>query len=289
MMAKNAPYSGKDYYIQSCTGHKLFCKCWVTPGTPRALAFFSHGFGEHCALYKDLIHALVKTEILTFGHDHVGHGRSGGPRTLVGSLDNCVNDIFKHIDMMKGKYPGLPVFIIGHSMGGVISILASLKKPRELKGAVVVSGGVTWNPEGATPFKHFVAKWFGWLVPNFPVSTIIDLDLAVRTSESKELLLKDPHTFKGTRIKAGWARTVMNTIPNLNDQLQFVEIPLLILHGGQDKICDVQCARELFRTSKSQDKRLKVYPNSYHCLFLEPEDIADEVLEEIRNWIKNRI
>ncbi|XP_076369821.1 monoglyceride lipase-like isoform X2 [Tachypleus tridentatus] len=252
MLAENAPYSCKDYYLKSCTGHRLFCKCWATPGTPRALAFFAHGFGEHCALYKDLIHALVKTEILTFGHDHVGHGRSGGPRTLVGSLDNCVNDIFKHIDMMKGKYPGLPVFLIGHSM-------------------------------------HFVAKWFGWLVPNFPVSTIIDLDLAVRTSESKELLLKDPHTFKGTRIKAGWARTVMNTIPNLNDQLQFVGIPLLILHGGQDKICDVQCARQLYRTSKSQDKRLKVYPDSYHCLFLEPEDIADEVLEEIRNWIKNRI
>ncbi|XP_076369822.1 monoglyceride lipase-like isoform X3 [Tachypleus tridentatus] len=229
MLAENAPYSCKDYYLKSCTGHRLFCKCWATPGTPRALAFFAHGFGEHCALYKDLIHALVKTEILTFGHDHVGHGRSGGPRTLVGSLDNCVNDIFKHIDMMKGKYPGLPVFLIGHSMGGVISVLVSLKKPRELKGVVVVSGGVTWNPEGATPFK------------------------------------------------------------NLNDQLQFVGIPLLILHGGQDKICDVQCARQLYRTSKSQDKRLKVYPDSYHCLFLEPEDIADEVLEEIRNWIKNRI
>ncbi|XP_076369831.1 monoglyceride lipase-like isoform X2 [Tachypleus tridentatus] len=229
MLAENAPYSCKDYYLKSCTGHRLFCKCWATPGTPRALAFFAHGFGEHCALYKDLIHALVKTEILTFGHDHVGHGRSGGPRTLVGSLDNCVNDIFKHIDMMKGKYPGLPVFLIGHSMGGVISVLASLKKPRELKGVVVVSGGVTWNPEGATPFK------------------------------------------------------------NLNDQLQFVDIPLLILHGGQDKICDVQCARQLYRTSTSQDKRLKVYPDSYHCLFLEPEDIAHEVLEEIRNWIKNRI
>ncbi|XP_022255074.1 monoglyceride lipase-like [Limulus polyphemus] len=175
------------------------------------------------------------------------------------------------------------------TMGGVISILASLKKPRELKGIVVVSGGVTWNPEGATPFKRFVAKWFGWLVPNFPVSTIIDLDLAVRTSESKELLIKDPHTFKGTWLKAGWARTVMNTIPNLYDQMHNVDIPLLILHGGQDKICDVKGAQELYETSNSHDKSLKVYPNSYHCLFLEPEGIAEEVVEEIRRWIKNRM
>ncbi|XP_076350972.1 monoglyceride lipase-like isoform X4 [Tachypleus tridentatus] len=217
------------FYIKSCTGNQLFCKNWLTEGKPRALAFVAHGYAEHCCVFEDFAQALVKSQILTFGHDHVGHGRSEGARTLVGNLDNCVEDVFLHINKMKEKYPRLPVFLVGHSMGGTIGILAALKKPDEFSGFVAIAAGISWNAQGVTPLK------------------IVQADL------------------------------------------KNVDVPLLIHHGGQDKICDISGAKKLYETSKTKDKTLKVYPNSYHCLLLEPDGIPEQVIGETVNWITARI
>ncbi|XP_013784917.1 monoglyceride lipase-like [Limulus polyphemus] len=277
-----------SYYIQSCTGQQLFCKYWPTEGKPRALAFVAHGYAEHCCIYEDLAQALVKSGILTFGHDHVGHGRSEGSRTLVGTLDNCVEDVFRHVNVMKEKYPGLPVFLVGHSMGGTIGVLAALKKPEEISGFVAIAAGISWNSEGVTPLKRFIASWLGRFFPSFPVSTM-NYDLVIRTEEGKQKVLEDPYMYKGPWVKAGWAKTMLDNASKVQAELQNIDVPLLILHGGQDKICDISGAKKLYETSKTKDKTLKVYPDSYHCLFLEPDGIPEQVIDETVNWITTRI
>ncbi|XP_076350971.1 monoglyceride lipase-like isoform X3 [Tachypleus tridentatus] len=232
------------FYIKSCTGNQLFCKNWLTEGKPRALAFVAHGYAEHCCVFEDFAQALVKSQILTFGHDHVGHGRSEGARTLVGNLDNCVEDVFLHINKMKEKYPRLPVFLVGHSMGGTIGILAALKKPDEFSGFVAIAAGISWNAQGVTPLKRFIANWLGRFFPSFPVSTM-NYDLVIRTNEGKQKVLEDPYMYKGLWVKAGWAKTMLDKAP--------------------------------------------VYPNSYHCLLLEPDGIPEQVIGETVNWITARI
>ncbi|XP_076350970.1 monoglyceride lipase-like isoform X2 [Tachypleus tridentatus] len=239
------------FYIKSCTGNQLFCKNWLTEGKPRALAFVAHGYAEHCCVFEDFAQALVKSQILTFGHDHVGHGRSEGARTLVGNLDNCVEDVFLHINKMKEKYPRLPVFLVGHSM-------------------------------------RFIANWLGRFFPSFPVSTM-NYDLVIRTNEGKQKVLEDPYMYKGLWVKAGWAKTMLDKAPIVQADLKNVDVPLLIHHGGQDKICDISGAKKLYETSKTKDKTLKVYPNSYHCLLLEPDGIPEQVIGETVNWITARI
>ncbi|XP_076350974.1 monoglyceride lipase-like isoform X2 [Tachypleus tridentatus] len=257
-----------SYYIQSCTGQQLFCKYWPTKGDPRALVFLSHGFTEHCSVYEDLAQALSKSGILSFGHDHVGHGRSEGARTLVGSIDNCVEDVFHHIYIMKKKYPGLPVFIVGNSMGATIGIFASLKKPEEFRGFVAMATSIPRNYGEATRFKTFMQqlfRWLGWLIPSMPLGWI-KYDLVIRTEEGKQKVLEDPHMYKGLWVKAGWVKTMLDTAPKLQTELVNLTVPLLIIHGGQDKICNISGAKKFFETSSSKDKTLKSIPTSLKIL-----------------------
>ncbi|XP_022258446.1 monoglyceride lipase-like, partial [Limulus polyphemus] len=103
-------------YITSSSGYQLYSKYWFPVGHPRALVFIAHGFAEHCMCFDDLAKTLACHELLVFSHDHVGHGRSEGPRTLIGSIDDCVQDVLHHVDLVKVMYPGCPVFLLGNSM-----------------------------------------------------------------------------------------------------------------------------------------------------------------------------
>ncbi|XP_022258409.1 monoglyceride lipase-like [Limulus polyphemus] len=191
---------------------------------------------------------------------------------------------------MKKKYPGLPVFIIGNSMGATIGIFASLKKPEEFKGFVAIATSIPRNSEESTTFKILMQqflKWVGWLIPSMPVGWI-KYDLAIRTEEGKQKVLEDPHMYKGVWVKAGWVKTMLDSAPKLQTELINVVVPLLIIHGGQDKICNISGAKKFYETSESKDKTLKVYPESYHCLFLEPDGIPEHIIDETVNWISDR-
>nr|XP_023475628.1 monoglyceride lipase isoform X6 [Equus caballus] len=119
----------------------------------RALIFVSHGAGEHCGRYDELAQMLVGLGLLVFAHDHVGHGQSEGERMVVSDFHVFVRDVLQHVDIMQKDYPGIPVFLLGHSMGGAIVILTAAERPGHFSGMVLISPLVLANPESATTFK----------------------------------------------------------------------------------------------------------------------------------------
>nr|XP_037272968.1 monoglyceride lipase-like [Rhipicephalus microplus] len=106
-----------------------------------ALLFITHGYGDysHDDGYVILAKALAPRGFYVFTHDHVGHGRSEGPRATVRTFDIYVDDILTHVDMERAKFPGKPVFLFGHSMGGLLVILVALRRPGGFAGMVVMS------------------------------------------------------------------------------------------------------------------------------------------------------
>ncbi|XP_076325725.1 monoglyceride lipase-like isoform X2 [Tachypleus tridentatus] len=257
MKNNKEPEISYSYSLKSCTGETLFCKYWPTLEPPKALVFIAHGFAEHCMRYDDMAKALAIHGVLPFAHDFVGHGRSSGPRALVKNFDDCTEDVFRHVDLMKTKYPNLPLFLIGFSMGGTIAIKAGLKRPNDFKGIVILAGGIWLPPADCKPYKRHLANFFGNMIPSFPAGRII-LNKALRTKEAIQKRFADPYIYSGSWLKVGYAKALLNAVKELENQLENTAFPMLIIHGAQDMICDVQGAKKLYESTISSDKTLKV-------------------------------
>ncbi|XP_030658031.1 monoglyceride lipase isoform X5 [Nomascus leucogenys] len=151
---QSIPYQDLPHLVNA-DGQYLFCRYWKPTGTPKALIFVSHGAGEHCGRYEELARMLMGLDLLVFAHDHVGHGQSEGERMVVSDFHVFVRDVLQHVDSMQKDYPGLPVFLLGHSMGGAIAILTAAERPGHFAGMVLISPLVLANPESATTFKDY--------------------------------------------------------------------------------------------------------------------------------------
>uniref|UniRef100_A0A8C8YWR8 Monoglyceride lipase n=1 Tax=Prolemur simus TaxID=1328070 RepID=A0A8C8YWR8_PROSS len=112
---QNVPYQNLPHLINA-DGQYLFCRYWKPTATPKALIFVSHGAAEHCGRYDELARMLTGLDLLVFAHDHVGHGQSEGERMVVSDFHVFVRDVLQHVDLMQKDHPGLPVFLLGHSM-----------------------------------------------------------------------------------------------------------------------------------------------------------------------------
>ncbi|XP_045390210.1 monoglyceride lipase isoform X4 [Lemur catta] len=168
---QNVPYQNLPHLINA-DGQYLFCRYWKPTATPKALIFVSHGAGEHCGRYDELARMLTGLDLLVFAHDHVGHGQSEGGRMVVSDFHVFIRDVLQHVDLMQKEHPGLPVFLLGHSMGGAIVILTAAERPGHFSGMVLISPLVLASPESATTFKILAAKVLNLVLPNLSLGPI---------------------------------------------------------------------------------------------------------------------
>ncbi|XP_053455627.1 monoglyceride lipase isoform X3 [Nycticebus coucang] len=253
---QSVPYQDLPHLINA-DGQYLFCRYWKPTGTPRALVFVSHGAGEHCGRYEELAQMLVRLDLLVFAHDHVGHGQSEGERMVVSDFHVFIRDVLQHVDVMQKDHPGLPVFLLGHSMGGAIAILTAAERPGHFSGMVLISPLVLANPESATTFKVLAAKVLNLVLPNLSLGPI-DSSVLSRNKTEVDIYNSDPLI-----CRAG-------------------------LKGSADRLCDSKGAYLLMESAKSQDKTLKIYEGAYHVLHKELPEVTNSVFHEINMWVSQR-
>nr|XP_058933955.1 monoglyceride lipase isoform X5 [Kogia breviceps] len=179
---QRVPYQDLPHLVNA-DGQYLFCRYWKPSGTPRALVFVSHGAGEHCGRYDELARMLVGLELLVFAHDHVGHGQSEGERMVVSDFQVFIRDVLQHVDVVQKDHPGLPIFLLGHSMGGAVTILTAAERPGHFSGMVLISPLVLANPESATTFKVLAAKVLNLVLPNVSLGRIDSSTLSRNKTE----------------------------------------------------------------------------------------------------------
>ncbi|CAO2605841.1 Monoglyceride lipase [Lemmus lemmus] len=254
---QNVPYQDLPHLVNA-DGQYLFCRYWKPSGTPKALIFVSHGAGEHCGRYDELAQMLKGLDMVVFAHDHVGHGQSEGERMVVSDFQVFVRDVLQHVDAIQKDYPGVPVFLLGHSMGGAISILAAAERPTHFSGMVLISPLVLASPESASTFKVLAAKVLNLVLPNMSVGRI-DSSVLSRNKSEVDLYDSDPLI-----CRAG-------------------------VKGSADRLCDSKGAYLLMESSRSQDKTLKMYEGAYHVLHKELPEVTNSVLHEINTWVSHRI
>ncbi|XP_058855406.1 monoglyceride lipase-like [Acipenser ruthenus] len=283
---QGVPYKDIPHIINA-DGQYLFCRYWTPDSPPRALVFIAHGAGEHCGGYTNLAKKFTEHSILAFTHDHVGHGQSQGDRMVISDFQIFIRDTLQHIDIMKKSHPDLPVFLVGHSMGGAISILTACERPSEFAGLVLIAPMITMNPESATPFKVFLAKFLNHLLPSLSLGNI-DSKWISRDEKEVEAYDSDELNYHGG-MRISFGMQLMRAAAKIEKALPDISWPFLLLHGNADKLCDISGSQLMYEKTQSQDKALKVYDGAYHALHHELPDTASSVLQELSSWILQRL
>ncbi|XP_022613275.1 monoglyceride lipase isoform X3 [Seriola dumerili] len=253
---QGVPYTDLQHIVNA-DGLHLFCRYWEPAGPPRALVFVAHGAAEHCGPYDEVAQRLKELSLLVFAHDHVGHGQSEGDRMNIKDFQVYIRDALQHVDLMKSRHPELPVFIVGHSMGGAISILTASERPSDFAGVVLIAPMVQMNPDSATPFK-------------------------VEAYDADEL-----NFHGGMRVSFGMQ--LMGAAARIEREIPSISWPFLLLHGDADKLCDIRGSKMMYEKAASSDKKLKVYEGGYHALHHDLPEVAESVLKEVTGWITERL
>uniref|UniRef100_H0WSA8 Monoglyceride lipase n=3 Tax=Otolemur garnettii TaxID=30611 RepID=H0WSA8_OTOGA len=229
---------------------------------------------------------LVRLDLLVFAHDHVGHGQSEGERMVVSDFHVFIRDVLQHVDIMQKDYPGLPVFLLGHSMGGAIAILTAAERPAYFSGMVLISPLVLASPESATTFKVLAAKVLNLVLPNLSLGPI-DSSVLSRNKTEVDIYNSDPLICRAG-LKVCFGIQLLNAVSRVERALPKLTLPFLLLQGSADRLCDSKGAYLLMESAKSQDKTLKIYEGAYHVLHKELPEVTNSVFHEINMWVSQR-
>jgi len=284
---------------------KLFCRYWpptekYQESTPRALVFLSHGFSEHLgAGYHNVAKALASEGMLAFGHDHAGHGQSEGIPAYIDSVDDYVDDLVDHCLKIRGRYETyLPIFLIAHSMGGMVAIRAALTHPILFRGMVLVGPLVIPGPTvmgildfRVTPLRaipaHFLTKLLDICNPEL-VLGYVDYDLITREEGIKSIMAQDKLRWQGG-IKVHLLLAFISCLKENLSMINGLRVPFLVLHGDVDGLCNIEGSRLLKRDALVQDKELIEFSGAAHQLFLELPHVRNLTIQECVKWIEKRI
>lgn len=262
----------------------IYWQSWQ-PATPKAVVVIVHGLGEHGGRYAHVAQALVDAGCATYAIDHRGHGKSGGPRTLIDRFANAVEDIDQLIDLACEAHPRKSVFLLGHSMGGALSLSYTLRNPGKLK-ALILSGPAV-ALDGAPPMMKPIAKILSGLAPKLGMFAI-DPSLVSRDKDMVAAYASDPLNAHG-KVPARTLGEIVNFVEFLPAALPLLQLPMLVLHGRDDKLAGFAGSEMVVDRATSKDKTLKIYDGLYHEIFNElPTDRAI-VLKDMTDWIGARV
>ncbi|XP_026223765.1 monoglyceride lipase [Anabas testudineus] len=283
---QGVPYADLPHIVNA-DGLYLFCRYWEPGSPPRALVFISHGAGEHSGPYEEIAQRLKERSLLAFAHDHVGHGQSEGERMNIKDFQIYIRDVLQHVDLMKSRHPNLPIFILGHSMGGAISILTACERPNDFAGVVLIGPMVQMNPDSATPFKVFMAKVLNHVVPSLTLGSI-DSKWISRDKTQVEAYDADELNFHGG-MRVSFAMQLMGAVNRIERDIPSISWPFMILHGDDDKLCCISGSKTMYETAPSSDKKIKIYEGGYHALHHDLPEVVESVLKEVTSWITERL
>jgi alpha-beta hydrolase superfamily lysophospholipase len=226
----------------------------------------------------NVVNHFVPLGYAVHGFDHPGHGKSDGTRVYVERFEDYTDTIKIYFDRVR---PAKPVFLVGHSMGGLIAALYLLDHQREMTGAVL-SGPAVKVPGKITPTTVLVGKMFSALMPRFGLLGL-DAEGVSRDPAVVQAYISDPLVHSG-KITARLAAEMLKAMQRISAQASKITLPMMIVQGSADRLVDPAGARMLYDTVGSADKEIKIYEGFYHEVFNEPE--RERVLHDVERWIE---
>lgn len=263
-------------------GFKIFTRSWHPEGAPRASIVLVHGFNSHSRYYTWAGEQFASNGVAAYALDWRGRGQSDGERFYVEKFADYVADVDTLVETAKVQHPELPVFLLGHSAGGVLSCIYTLEHQAKLAGLICESFAFEVP---APEFAIAVLKGLSHVFPHAHVLKLNNEDFS-RDPNVVEAMNNDPliaNEVQPTNTVAELARAD----ERLKKEFPLITLPVLILHGTADKATKPSGSQRFYDTTGSADKTLKLYEGHYHDLL---NDLDKEVvMTDIRQWIDRHI
>lgn len=245
---------------------------------PKAIVVIVHGLAEHCRRYDYLVERLNEDNISVYRFDNRAHGKSGGKKGDNNSLHNFIDDANEVVKIALKENVGKPIYMLGHSMGGLITVAYGAKYPNILNGQITSGAAVDYLPIFENLKDVDLDEEGEDLVPN-GLSDLICRDINVVEDYDK-----DPLVLKDT-TKRLLKTTFIDGVKWLHENIKKYNYPCLILHGEDDRIVPKECSEWLYININVRDKRIKLYKDCFHEILNEKVE-RDEIIEDIINWIE---
>ena len=263
-------------------GLNIFFRSWRPSQAAQGVVAIVPGFNSHSGYYDWVATQLTGNGLAVYAIDLRGRGKSDGERFYVQNFEDYVSDVASFVSIVKEREKGLPVFMLGHSAGGVVACNYALDHQSELAGLICESFAYQVP---APDFALAVLKGLSHIAPHAHVLKLHNEDFS-RDTAVVDFMNSDPliaHESQPTQTVAAMVRAD----ERLKKEFSKIILPVLILHGTKDKATKPGGSQHFFETAGSRDKTLKLYEGSFHDLLNDLDKIT--VMADIQHWIDERI
>lgn len=271
--------------FHGASGQPMFRRSWCHPEPDRAMLVV-HGLAEHSARYEGLGSWFARRGFAVHAYDQRGHGHSSGTRGFVSHFDEYLDDLACMLELVAEGRPGLPVTLLGHSMGGLVAVSAARERHPPIAN-LVTSGALLQLPPDVPWWKMIGAQLLHHLSPRLALDSEIDASSLSRDTDVVQRYVDDPLIF--TKITASLGYALMLASRRAAEGGAAIEVPMLLLHGAQDRLCPPAGSEQFFASldeAVAPRSECHLLPGLRHEIFNEPEQ--QDVFARVLHWLDAR-
>jgi len=272
----------KESSFKTADGLNIFTRSWKPEGTPRAVIALVHGFNAHSGYMIWPGEQFAAHGLAAYALDLRGRGRSDGERFFIEKFSDYTGDVDQLVEIARAENPGLPVYVLGHSAGGVIASTYVFEHQDTIAGLICESFALD---VGIPDVAALLIKGISHLSPHLHIFTLKN-EIFSRDPEAVAAMNADP-LIKGESQPAETSAELIKAAEALKENMKQFQRPVLIIHGTADKATRYQGSQLFYDNAGSTDKTLKLYEGHYHDLL---NDLGKEgVMADIQSWLDARI
>ena len=272
----------RELTLKSSNGETLWGQVWEPGEKTRAVVVLVHGLGEHIQRYQHVADKFNAKGIALLGFDQQGHGKAGGKRGVINSAAGLMEDITKAINLAKERFPGLPVFLYGHSMGALEVLYYGLNGTERPTGILATSPAL--DISSMSKAQRGLVKLLKNVLPDLAVNNGLPIDGLSRDPGNNNAYRVDPlvHPKASVRLAAFMMEAAEDVMAKANEW----DVPLYLAHGSADPICPV-AGSDQFAQRLGSKVTYKRWDGFYHETHNEPE--KDVVIAAMLDWVESQL
>lgn len=275
-----------DGWTESSDGQRLFWQRWQPDGDVRAALLFVHGKSEHSGRYTHVMRHFAERAFDCWAIDYRGHGRSPGLRVHVNDYDEYLLDLEAAYRLVRREQTWEPLFLVGHSQGGLLTLRYALLRPEGLTGIIVSSPALRLHPEVAPAAPlHLLANIISTVFPSLMFTRDAEPGRLSRDPRVAEAFINDP--LVSASVSARWYTGFIRTQAETRAHAHELEVPALIMQSGADTLVDPDAARDWAASAPAALVEYVEWDGFFHEMF---NEIGNErVFERMESWLQQRL
>ncbi|MDH3923705.1 MAG: lysophospholipase [Xanthomonadales bacterium] len=267
----------------------LVWQSWI-PEVPEGVMMVIHGLAEHGGRYRDTATFFVDHGWAVYTCDLRSHGLSpdmpGAGRVHVNRFSDFLLDVEALLGLAKSRHPDLPLYCLGHSMGGLITILYALQNPQSLQGAIISSPALGTHPEFKPPlYLKLMVSILSRVAPRMLVDSELDSQAISRDAAVVKAYADDP--LVSQKVSTRWYSEIIRSMKKAHNEASALQIPMLVMQSGADRLVDPGAAARWVQLTPDGLVEYVLWEDLYHEMFNEPE--KDQVRSKTLQWLATRL